>query len=440
MTAAVALVPQTEDRRSSLVRLPGTPAEILAFHEDVAKVIVSGLKNGVDYGKMPGQENKSDARDVLYKAGAERICFLFGVYPKYSIIEKEVEHNRVVPWVKRKKVWRNAHQGDKHFDWAIEQGESLGLYRYLVKCTLHRRDDDRVVAESDGSCSTMESKYIDRPRDSENTVLKMAQKRAMVAAALNGFALSDRFTQDVEEEAYGGREVSQGVPSGAPPAEEAEYSVESNGSSEAEAKCPKCSGRMWDNRTSKTNSKAPDYKCRDKSCDGAYWPGQWPPAPAATEEMKAKILELLAVADLKDERKAKMREMVNDTAKPLSAKRALEAIEKLEQLAEPEDPNQAEMNLAGAPRSGSAAPASNPTELKPGKIEDVIPPSDKPSAMAPVTEYMRKINALFKDSKFESGDGPEQLAAFKKKREAAENVDDLKILLHDVDTYVGLPF
>jgi hypothetical protein len=29
---------------------------------------------------------------------------------------------------------------------------------------------------------------------------------------------------------------------------------------------------MWDNRLSKRNPKAPDFKCRDRSCDGVVWP------------------------------------------------------------------------------------------------------------------------------------------------------------------------
>lgn len=36
--------------------------------------------------------------------------------------------------------------------------------------------------------------------------------------------------------------------------------------------CPKCGGRMWDNRQTKRNPKAPDYKCRDRNCDGVVWP------------------------------------------------------------------------------------------------------------------------------------------------------------------------
>src|SRR5687768_1041405 len=42
--------------------------------------------------------------------------------------------------------------------------------------------------------------------------------------------------------------------------------------------CPKCGGAMWDNRASKRNPRAPDFKCRDKSCDGVVWP----PRDAAT--------------------------------------------------------------------------------------------------------------------------------------------------------------
>ena len=36
--------------------------------------------------------------------------------------------------------------------------------------------------------------------------------------------------------------------------------------------CPQCGGEMWDNRASKRNPKAPDFKCKDKQCDGVVWP------------------------------------------------------------------------------------------------------------------------------------------------------------------------
>jgi hypothetical protein len=41
-----------------------------------------------------------------------------------------------------------------------------------------------------------------------------------------------------------------------------------------EESCPKCGGRMWDNRLTKRNPRAPDFKCRDRSCDGVIWPAK----------------------------------------------------------------------------------------------------------------------------------------------------------------------
>lgn len=38
------------------------------------------------------------------------------------------------------------------------------------------------------------------------------------------------------------------------------------------AACPKCGGNMWDNRATKTNPKQPDFKCKDRGCDGVIWP------------------------------------------------------------------------------------------------------------------------------------------------------------------------
>jgi hypothetical protein len=47
-----------------------------------------------------------------------------------------------------------------------------------------------------------------------------------------------------------------------------------------EESCPKCGGKMWDNRLTKRNPRAPDFKCRDRSCDGTIWP----PKPGGQKE------------------------------------------------------------------------------------------------------------------------------------------------------------
>lgn len=48
--------------------------------------------------------------------------------------------------------------------------------------------------------------------------------------------------------------------------------------------CPTCSGSMWDNRPKKQsgdmNPKAPDFKCKDKGCQGVIWKhGEKPRGP-----------------------------------------------------------------------------------------------------------------------------------------------------------------
>src|SRR5829696_3152726 len=50
--------------------------------------------------------------------------------------------------------------------------------------------------------------------------------------------------------------------------------------------CPKCEGPMWDNREGKRNPKAPDYKCKDRECDGVIWP---PRATAAAAPIGAAV-------------------------------------------------------------------------------------------------------------------------------------------------------
>ena len=168
------------------------PKELIEYHKTMVEFIKEALVEGTDYGTIPGTKTPS-----LYKPGAERLCKSFNVAPKFFVVAKEKEHNAEVVWKKQKKVWRNAHQGDREFKMVEETGTSLGLYAYTIKCRLVA--NGRVIAEGLGSCSTMESKYIDRPRDCENTVLKMAKKRAFVDATLTAFGLSNRFTQDMED-------------------------------------------------------------------------------------------------------------------------------------------------------------------------------------------------------------------------------------------------
>jgi len=254
--------------RLALLRPIAPVADVLVAQNEMRDLIAKTLQKGRDFGTVPGTD-----KPTLYKPGAERVNGALGLTPRFRIVEQEVDHDRVVPWrkTKHKYEWKNGKKGRKIGE-EVVTGESYGLYRYVVECELVHRESGQVVASCIGSCSTMESKYIDRPRDCENTALKMAGKRSYVGATLLAAGLSDQFTQDVEDLP---REMFERGD------DEGTAASAANGASvaEPEPRCPTCNGEMWDNRASKTNPRAPDFKCKDRSCDGVFWPGQWPPKP-----------------------------------------------------------------------------------------------------------------------------------------------------------------
>lgn len=58
--------------------------------------------------------------------------------------------------------------------------------------------------------------------------------------------------------------------------------------------CPNCGGVMWDNRVGKKNPKAPDFKCRDKGCEGVIWHAEKP--KLATKAQIAELGQLIMTA------------------------------------------------------------------------------------------------------------------------------------------------
>jgi hypothetical protein len=170
------------------------PHELLEVQNETRAMIAATLQEGRDYGLIPGTKDKS-----LLQPGAERVNMAMGVYPRCRVLQAEVDHHLEFFWVKSKRVYNNAHPGDNSYTEQKVRGESIGLYRYIVECELVHRDTGLIVGSAIASCSTMESKYIDRPRESENTVLQMAEKRAYVRATRTTYGLSDEFTQDMED-------------------------------------------------------------------------------------------------------------------------------------------------------------------------------------------------------------------------------------------------
>jgi uncharacterized protein YeeX (DUF496 family) len=199
------------------------------IHELLSKVLIEGTH----YGKIPGTGDKLS----LLQPGAQKLCNLFKLAQEIEDTEKDLG---------------NGHREHK------------------VKVTLRHYPTGMIVGEGVGSCSTMESKYRYRnvddfevlddpiPKDSRerkseyrkqglgmkkvngqwawvrflntdarqenpdvadvyNTVLKMAVKRALVAATIAATGASDIFAQDMEA-----GEPASGVPASPPVSEPSE--------------------------------------------------------------------------------------------------------------------------------------------------------------------------------------------------------------------------
>jgi hypothetical protein len=168
----------------------------------VLHFIRSQLRDGVDFGRIPGTDKRT-----LQKPGAEKLCDLFQLAAIPSIEEK------VEQWEK-----------DPPF------------FKFQIRVRLLHRPTGQMVAEGIGSANSLEGRYrwrwvseddlpknLDKdnlvtrvlhtqrgtlrqfrvPNDDvatlHNTLLKMAEKRALVDAVLHATSSSDLFTEEIDD-------------------------------------------------------------------------------------------------------------------------------------------------------------------------------------------------------------------------------------------------
>ena len=140
-----------------------TVEEAKLFDDEMNRFIDTVLIAGVDYGIIPNCK-----KPTLLKSGAEKILNYLGLIARTEVTNRVEDYN-------------------------------VGFFSYEAKVYLI--DYNGVVkGEGIGITNTREGKYAKTNGYAvQNTVLKMAKKRALVDAALNVGNLSARFTQDVED-------------------------------------------------------------------------------------------------------------------------------------------------------------------------------------------------------------------------------------------------
>jgi len=192
--------------------------------DTIVQAVQKLMKEGQDFGAIPGT-----TKPTLLQPGADKLNNLFGLVPRFIINEREE-------------------------DWTGEKHGGEAFFSYTVTCQLHR--GDYLMGEGSGSCNSWESKYRYRKServcpacgkdsiikgkseygggwicfqkkggcgakfkdddpaikgqitgrvanpdifDQVNTILKMANKRAKIAATLNATSAHEFFTQDMED-------------------------------------------------------------------------------------------------------------------------------------------------------------------------------------------------------------------------------------------------
>lgn len=195
-------VPLRQPHENQPVPHEWTATEIIEQARKVLEIKDNALTDNVHFGIIPGCRKPS-----LWKAGAEKLCQAFRLEPQFETVARD-DPARVVEWEKTEYQTRRTISGT-----------TKGFLEYRASCSLiHIPTGEAWVRNVGGVCNNFESKYRTlNPYDVANTLEKMAEKRAFVAAVLIATAASDIFTQDIEDLPHLNGENGNGRQRQAPP-------------------------------------------------------------------------------------------------------------------------------------------------------------------------------------------------------------------------------
>ena len=251
------------------VFLPAMSMEVaLARRSAIVEFTRRIMVKDQDFGEIPGTN-----KPTLLKPGAEKLCNFFGLEPEFTPIVEDIDwtgaqhggevfcyaryrcrllrEGRVVGvgegscnsweakyryrWVAEEQVpehldrthllKRGARRTLCEFDFAIERAETTGTYGKPAEHWQRFRDAIRAGTARSVEKLTRRGKSVAWEIDVDtalyripnpdvadvvNTIQKMAQKRALVAATLIATSASEFFTQDVEDADLCGRNIDTG--------------------------------------------------------------------------------------------------------------------------------------------------------------------------------------------------------------------------------------
>jgi len=186
---AISIIEQTD-----MVTFQNTMRKIEQFQ----KLVKENLKEGKDYGTIPGT-----SKPTLYKPGAEKIIILGKLRSTFDLLSETKDYEKeFFQFVMKCSLWIG--------DTLITQGiglcnskEDKFRYRWVSEKKIPSNLDKGKLIYRDKTGKY--GKYREYRIENNdicsiaNTILKMSKKRSLVDAALLVGSLSDLFTQDIED-------------------------------------------------------------------------------------------------------------------------------------------------------------------------------------------------------------------------------------------------
>ena len=191
--------------------------ELIAQVQKIQTLMDKVMKDGEHYGVIPGTQ-----KPTLLKPGAEKLCLLFRLDPQYESVDSHDGQHLTIKssctlWHIGSGLRMGSGQGScstKETKYAFRHAarkcptcgkEAIikGKEEYGGGWLCFKKKDGcgAKFKDGDGAIESQESGLV--PNDNlaytYNTILKMSNKRALVAAVLNVTAASDIFTQDLED-------------------------------------------------------------------------------------------------------------------------------------------------------------------------------------------------------------------------------------------------
>jgi len=181
----------------------------------IQEVMNKVMKPDEHYGVIPGTK-----KPTLLKPGAEKLLLTFHLDPQFEIIQQIQQKNFLsyaskctlyhIPTGKRIASGTgscNSYEDKYRFRWESEKRPLSGAYWAAKKAGDSKKmaefvGPDERTKKIDGAWYVLGNRHRvenNNPWALDNTIRKMADKRALVAAILMGTAASDIFTQDLED-------------------------------------------------------------------------------------------------------------------------------------------------------------------------------------------------------------------------------------------------